>query len=191
MDPEAHALVGAYALDAMDGPQRQRFEAHLEDCEACRTEVAELQATAALLGQAAEAVPPAGMRSRVLDAVDTIRQDAPAVPVGRGPVRVRGKSRLQPVFVAAAAVLTFAVVLFGSLYAQTSARLNRLEDVVAADTVEDDLLTVLSAPDTQVTDVTVSVGGSARFVWSGERQVGVLVGDRLREAPEGRTSARS
>jgi len=48
--PEVHALAGAYALDALDPFERRGYEAHLRECEPCRREVAELQATAARLG---------------------------------------------------------------------------------------------------------------------------------------------
>lgn len=185
-DHEAHALVGAYVLDAMDASQRHAFESHLDDCDVCATEVKELQATAALLGEAAEAVPPPGLRSRVLSEIETIRQEPPVLPLVR-PSRSRRTHR-HPVFAAAAAVLAFAVLLLGSLYAQTSTQLARLEGVAAAD-VGDDLVVVLSAPDARVNQVMAPAGGSARFVWSGERNLGVLIGDHLQPAPQGQTYA--
>ena len=169
--------MGAYVLDAMDASQRHAFELHLEDCRVCSAEVEELKATAALLGEAAEAVPPPGLRQRVLDAIDTIRQDPPLVPLEQPAPR----RRLQPVFAAAAAVLVFAVVTLGSLYAQTSAKLDRLTQ---SDT-GDDLVAILSAPDARIDDVTVPAGGWARFVWSDTRDIGVLVGEHLQPAPEG------
>lgn len=196
MDPEAHALVGAYALDALDAQQRDEFEAHLDECASCRAEAAELQATAALLGQVAETVPPSGMRSRVLDAVNTVRQDAPIVPLD-GPRQQRdqrpqggeGIIRRRPVFAAAAAVLVCAVFVLGALYAQTAAKLKGMEEQVAAADAGDDLVAVLAAPDVRMSDVAVPIGGSARFMWSDQRNLGVLVGNRLPAAPSGRTYA--
>lgn len=199
MDPEAHTLVGAYALDAMDAAQRRVFEEHLDECPQCRTEVAELQATAALLGQATETVPPPGMRHRVIEAIDAIRQDAPVVPLdgprpqrSRWPRRQRSgtaAARRRPALAAVAAVLAFAVLALGTLYAQTAARLKRLDEQVATVDVGDDLVAALSAPDARISDVAGPAGGSARFVWSDRRNVGVLVGDRLPAAPLGRTYA--
>ncbi|MGH8931522.1 MAG: anti-sigma factor [Egibacteraceae bacterium] len=190
-DHEAHALVGAYVLDAMDAPERRAFEAHLEGCESCGIEVKELQATAAQLGHAAEAVPPPALRERVLSAIDAIRQDAPVVPLHQG--RRRGwrsrTARRVPLGTVAAAVLAFAVVALGGLYVQTSADLDRLEQVAAAGGVGDDLVSVLSAPDAQVREITALASGSARFVWSEGRDLGVLVGDRIGEAPDRHTYA--
>ena len=52
--PESHTLAGAYALDAIDGPDRARFERHLARCPACAAELRELrEATARLAGAAA------------------------------------------------------------------------------------------------------------------------------------------
>lgn len=196
MDPEAHALVGAYALDAMDAAQRRVFEAHLDECAMCRAEVAELQATAALLGHAAEAVPPPDMRHRVLEAIDAIRQDAPVVPLDRLPAeraqrarRGAAITRRRPIIAATAAVLAFAVLALGALYARTAARLSRVEEQIATVDAGDDLVAALAAPDARVSDIAVPTGGSARFVWSDQRNIGVLVGNRLPAAPSGRTYA--
>lgn len=190
MDPEAHTLVGAYALDAMDAAQRSVFEAHLEECAQCRMEVAELQATAALLGQAAEAVPPPGMRHRVLEAIDAIRQDAPTVALDRPrPQRGETIARRRPIFAAAAAVVAFAVLALGVLYAQTAARLRGVEQQITAADAGEDMVAVLAAPDVRISDVAAPTGGSARFLWSDQRSVGVLVGDHLPAAPSGRVYA--
>jgi hypothetical protein len=196
MDPEAHTLVGAYALDAMDAAQRRVFEAHLDECELCRAEAAELQATAALLGQAVETVPPPDMRNRVLEAIDAIRQDAPlvALDVSRSqrkqrPQRGEASTKRRSIFAAVAAVLVSAVLGLGMLYAQTAARLKDVQEQMAAVDAGNDLVLVLAAPDVRMSDVTVPTGGSARFVWSDQRDVGVLVGNRLPAAPSGRMYA--
>lgn len=42
-------LLGAYALGAVDQAERQRVEAHLEGCAACRRELAQLREAAAML----------------------------------------------------------------------------------------------------------------------------------------------
>ncbi len=161
-------------LDAMDASQRLAFESHLEDCDVCATEAKELQATAALLGEAAAAVPPPELRRRVLSEIDAIRQDAPVVPLRR-PAPVRRAYR-QPVFAAAAAVLAFAVLTLGGLYTQARSQLDRYE-------------AVLSAPDLLIDDLAVRIGGSAQFRWSDQRNLGVLIGDGLQPAPQGQTYA--
>jgi hypothetical protein len=199
MDPGIHALVGAYALDAMDAAQRRVFEAHLDECALCRAEVAELQATAALLGQTAETVPPPDMRDRVLAAIDTIRQDTSVVALDRRrwpwarrlcqPHRGAAITGRRPLLAVVAAVVAFAALALGTLYAETATRLKRMEQQLATVDANNDLVTVLATPDVRISDVVVPTGGLARFVWSDQRNMGVLVGNHLPAAPSGRTYA--
>ena len=49
---ELEELLGAYALDAVDGEERELVELHLLDCPRCRAEVAEHRAVASFLGSA-------------------------------------------------------------------------------------------------------------------------------------------
>ena len=74
---EMHLLTGAYAADALDAGERDAFEVHLETCDACRQEVAELTATTARLGSAEAVPPPPGLRARVLDEIARTRQLPP------------------------------------------------------------------------------------------------------------------
>ncbi|MFC6343639.1 zf-HC2 domain-containing protein, partial [Nocardioides hankookensis] len=46
---DIHALVGAYAVDAVDDLERAAFERHLAECADCRDEVASLREAAGLL----------------------------------------------------------------------------------------------------------------------------------------------
>src|SRR5262245_38893611 len=80
MNADVHALAGAYAMDALPDNEAVAFTAHLEQCPACRQEVAELQATAAQLGLAATAPPSTQLRDRVLHAVHQTRQVPPVAP---------------------------------------------------------------------------------------------------------------
>ena len=81
---DLHALVGAYALDALDGAERDRFERHLRGCRACESEVRGFAATAAALAMAAAAEPPPGLKQRVLAAAAVTRQSPPAVAGATG-----------------------------------------------------------------------------------------------------------
>lgn len=80
MSTDLHLLSGAYALDALSEDERAEFEAHLAVCEACREEVAEMQATLGDVGSAFEEAPPAGLKNRVLAQIDQTPQDAPLEP---------------------------------------------------------------------------------------------------------------
>lgn len=75
MSADLHMLSGAFALDALSDEEQAEFEAHLEECEACREEVAEMRATLGALGAAYEEAPPAGLRNRVLAQIDQTPQD--------------------------------------------------------------------------------------------------------------------
>jgi anti-sigma-K factor RskA len=74
---ELHTLTGVYALDALDGAERDRFEHHLHRCPQCDNEVRGMRETAGRLGMAVAAVPPAHLRERVLAAVANTRQLPP------------------------------------------------------------------------------------------------------------------
>lgn len=76
---DLHLLTGAYASGALSDEEHDAFVEHLEVCGNCRVEVAELVATAALLGIAAAERPPAGFRERVMAEVATTRQLPPVV----------------------------------------------------------------------------------------------------------------
>ncbi|MCW2933421.1 MAG: hypothetical protein JWM19_4383 [Actinomycetia bacterium] len=64
-----HALAGPYALDALETAERDRFERHLPGCRDCEAEVRALTATATVLGMAAAADPPQGLKRAVLAAI--------------------------------------------------------------------------------------------------------------------------
>lgn len=70
---EAHANpedFDLYALGAIEGEDRQRFEAHLRSCEACQKQLAEAQALCALIGMSAPNVaPPAAVKARLMDTI--------------------------------------------------------------------------------------------------------------------------
>lgn len=50
-------LLGAYALDAVDDPERQAIDAHLQSCHWCATEVVEYREVAAFLSQSGADAP--------------------------------------------------------------------------------------------------------------------------------------
>ena len=61
-----HDLAGAYALDALDDRERARFELHLDECEACRTEVAGLEAGLIAFAESVAERPPARIKREVM-----------------------------------------------------------------------------------------------------------------------------
>jgi anti-sigma-K factor RskA len=83
MSQDPHDLVAAYALDALDADERERFDEHLAGCEECTEQLATLREPVAALAYAAEGpVPSAALRGRILEAA---RQEprAPVIPLRR------------------------------------------------------------------------------------------------------------
>jgi anti-sigma-K factor RskA len=72
--PDLHDFTGAYALNALSPDEEVAFEAHLATCADCRTEVAELEAVAALLADGA-VTPPPELRSELLTRIATTPQE--------------------------------------------------------------------------------------------------------------------
>ena len=61
---QARALLGAYALDAVDQAEREQVEAHLAGCATCRRELAQLREAADMLPPASR--PPEDLWKRVV-----------------------------------------------------------------------------------------------------------------------------
>ena len=79
MSPDLHHLSGAYAVDALEQPERESFEHHLAFCPDCRAEVAELSQTATQLSVLSEATPPPALRDAVLSGITRVRPLPPLV----------------------------------------------------------------------------------------------------------------
>jgi anti-sigma factor RsiW len=80
MSSDIHALSGAYAVDALDSAERAQFEQHLAVCDACREEVAGLQAAAGEIAATTEIAPPPSLRASVLAGIADVRPLPPLQP---------------------------------------------------------------------------------------------------------------
>ncbi|MBN3932537.1 anti-sigma factor [Streptomyces verrucosisporus] len=192
---DLHTLTGAYAVDALDGPEREDFERHLAVCAPCRDEVRELTATAARLGPAASAAPPPGMREEVLRRVATVRQEpprarppagfpgspvSPASTVG-GAGRPRRRTRLV-----LAACLASAVALGGVAAWQYDRARDARQSAEQAQRRADELTGLLAAPDARIAAGELPGGGSATVVVSRSRDRAAFLAARLPEPPAGK-----
>lgn len=102
---DIRALLGAYALNAVDDVERRAVERHLEGCAECAAEVAEHLDTAAML-----AADPAGPPARVWERITAHVEGAPdAVPPPRVMRLRRGARRPRPRLLVAAAAATVLV----------------------------------------------------------------------------------
>jgi Anti-sigma-K factor rskA/Putative zinc-finger len=187
MSADLHTLTGAYAAHALSDGERLAFERHLAACPACVQEVRELTGTAARLGAAVAARPPAVLWERVRAEAVATRQLAPVV--GRAERRRRvergralgllgGRRRFPPLLAAAAALLVAAVSVT-ALNLGLPGRPEQPVDLVAA---------VLGAPDARRVLAALPGGpGQAAVVVSRQQGRAVFQASGLPPAPAGRT----
>jgi anti-sigma factor RsiW len=168
---DRHALAGAYALDALDDAERDRFERHLRRCQACQNEVRGFAATAAALGRAAAAEPPAGLKERVLAAATVTRQLPPVTATPRWRRTLMGKQgaaagttrtfgMIPKIATGVAAVSLAAAVALAVLTIGTNNSLNTERAHNRA------IAAVLAAPDAQIVSGPTTAGGTATVVAS-------------------------
>ena len=120
-DEATHDLTAAYALDALDAHDQERYEEHLATCERCRDELAGFRDPAAMLAYGVESpAPPPQLRSRILDAARAERSNV--VPIRR---------RLPAALGAIAAVAATVAIALGLWAASLSDDLDRERSVVA------------------------------------------------------------
>jgi anti-sigma-K factor RskA len=189
--PEPHTLAGAYAMDALDGTDRARFERHMERCEECTREVAGLHEATARLAAAAALRPPAALRAQLLADTARTRQLPPVTcpaPAGtahhRGPagpgrrpgrILTRVRAPRLAVVLAVVAVLAAVAVWAGGTEgrAPTAGPPRQSHDIVS----------VLTAPDVTVLSGRVRTGGTATVVMSGRERMLVFAAAGLRALP--------
>src|SRR3546814_10569100 len=77
---DIHALVGAYAVDALDDIERQQFERHLATCADCRDEVASLRDASSMLSGIPLSPPPPSLRNRKTTRLQSRHSLLPRMP---------------------------------------------------------------------------------------------------------------
>ena len=161
---DLHALAGAYALNALDGAERDRFERHLRGCRACESEVRGFAATAAALAMATATEPPPELKQRVLAAAAVTRQSPPAVAKAAAHRRPRTtapwRAWLPRLAVPLAAVGLVAAAVLGGVTVWTQHQLTTAQAENQA------IAAVLAAPDAQIASARTSAGGIATVVAS-------------------------
>ena len=189
---EVHTLTGAYVCDAIGPEERAAFEAHLRECEACETEVAELREVTAILGIAAAEQPPATLKQLVDARIRVTRQQPPVVSAQtpetpaptpdvaqpQGPKR-RSASRWAGWALAAALA---GVVAGLSVHAASQQR-----QITSISAQASAMQQLLSAPDATTVHASASSGGQGVVVYSRSRGEAAVVLTGLPALPSGRT----
>ncbi|RZS82983.1 anti-sigma-K factor RskA [Motilibacter rhizosphaerae] len=155
---DAHALVGAYVLDALDPGEREAFERHLAACPDCQAEVPGMRAAAARVAATAYVRPPAHLKSAVLAQVARTRQLPPVVTAVSAPVALAWWRR--PLALAAAVVVLAAAALSAVLGVQLHESRQREAQIAA----------IIAHPEVS-REVALRGGGSATLDVAGGRAV--------------------
>jgi anti-sigma-K factor RskA len=166
---DLHDLVAPYALDALDEDERAEFERHLESCEDCRAQLAELQEAAGALAYAESSEPPPELRARILDAA---RENGKIIQIPR-------RRWLFPATVATAAAAAVAAIAVGLWAVSLSRDLDRERSAKASYARALQLL----GGGAQVTPLADAEGG---LLVAGDGEAALVVCG-LERAPEGRT----
>jgi anti-sigma-K factor RskA len=122
---EASELLGAYALDAVDGDEYLELEQHLDSCPRCRAELDSLREVAAAMGNSVEPLPE-GLWSQIASRLPERQEGAEPPPMPqltpdreagspfRTPSSTRPRRRSVTTLVGAIAVAAVAVaIVFG------------------------------------------------------------------------------
>ena len=180
MQPDVHALTGAYVCDALDEAERAAFEEHLAACPACTQEVAELREVTAVLGMAAAVAPPARLKAAVDARVRVTRQQPrTVVPITSAP-SARRRNRAAWTGWAAAAAL--ACVVTG----QTVYSVHQHDQLSSVSQQASALTALLGAPDARSNSAMVSTGGNAVVVDSRSRDEAAIALSGLHSLPAGK-----
>jgi anti-sigma-K factor RskA len=175
MTIDLHSLMAPYALDALEPDERERFEAHLDQCVDCQLELGGFMATAIRLGDAASHTPPPGLRDRLLAEVSVTPQQRPIVT---SLSERRGLRHALPRLAVAAAVLVAAVGVGGFLVERDHAQDERRENLAIS--------AVIGADDVQSVAQTFDVGGSVKMYMSAAEDSAVIFAKDLPRPEDGK-----
>ncbi|GAA1692193.1 anti-sigma factor [Glycomyces endophyticus] len=167
MSADVHALIGPWAVDAVDDAERALVERHLAECASCAQEAAELREAVWRLSDVTVADPPPRLRDRVLFEASRTRQESPAPePPAPRLRRHRGMPRMRLALAAGALAAVMAVV--GGIVTWSVMRSQ-------APTESDRIAAVLGADDAEVGTVAAEGGGDVTVVRSDALDQAVVV----------------
>jgi anti-sigma-K factor RskA len=174
---EPHTLAGAYAMDALDGRDRARFERHLARCQECAREVSGLREATARLAAAAAAQPPPALKELLRAETARTRQLPPDVAGSRAAAtrRPAQPARVPRLALALAGIAVAAGIAFWAVTGTS-----RLAGAAPHSSA---IVAVLTAPDVTMISASVRTGGSATVVMSQRERSLVFAAVDLRALP--------
>lgn len=168
MSTDLHSLLAPYALDALDPDERNRFEAHLDQCADCQAELSGFMATAVRLGDAVSHTPPPDLRGRLLAQISSVPQERPVVT---SLAQRRGLRRTLPRLAMAAAVLVGVVGIGGYVVEHQDAQEERDRNAAIS--------AVIGAPDVATVAKRFDEGGSVKLYSSTSADSAVIIAKGL------------
>lgn len=188
---ELAELLGAYALDAVDGDERDAVDAHLATCPRCRAEVAEHREVAALLAHAG-APAPEGLWDRIAGALDTpppalTLAPVPSAPTPTAPARPDRRLWARPVTAALAAAAVLVIAVLGIEVYRLDQRLDDQSVAMVEQGLRQEFLAAKEAPGSLRTELSSADEGLTVEVVVAADGRGYLKSEALPELPEGRT----
>ena len=174
-----HLLVGAYAVNALGSAECEQFEQHLNQCSDCGDELAGLREAAGRLAEISAAVPPPGLRAKVLTRIGRTRPLPPVTAAGRN--RAQSRSIHADKHRAGAIGLLALAAAIATLFALTG--LTTLgQDAGISDTTA---RSIRDAPDAKHSLVEFDAGWSATVWHSDSLRQAVLVTENMPAPPRG------
>jgi anti-sigma factor RsiW len=145
-EDEIEALLGAYALDAVDPDEREAVELHLPQCPRCRAELREHLEVAAMLAEGAPA--PDGLWARIADSLEepppalrlavqprsvaaSVVEPAPEAAAPVVPITAAPSSRPKRSAVALVGVAAAVIAVLGIVVVRQESRIDRMDEEVA------------------------------------------------------------
>jgi anti-sigma factor RsiW len=191
---EVHTLTGAYVCDAIGPEERAAFEAHLSECEACETEVAELREVTAILGIAAAEQPSANLKQLVDARIRVTRQQPPVVSAQtpetpQSATSAEGGQVSDPKRRSASrwAGWALAAALAGVVAGLSVHAASQQRQITSISAQASAMQQLLSAPDATTVHASASSGGQGVVVYSRSRGEAAVVLTGLPTLPSGRT----
>lgn len=197
-EDEIEALLGAYALDAVDPDEREAVERHLAACPRCRAELRQHLEVAALLAEGAPA--PHGLWARIADALEepppalrlAVQPAAVPPPVpGAGavvPITSASRSRSKRWATALVGAAAAVIVVLGVVVVRQEDRIDRMDEQLAVPSLEAAAGEAMADPASTKTVLTDPAGGelsATAVVTAGG--TGYLVTPNLPVLPDDRT----
>jgi hypothetical protein len=179
---EIQELLGAFALDAVDGEERDLVEAHLAGCPRCRAEVERHRETASLLAHQGERAPD-GVWDRIAGALDETPPALDLGRIGRRSVPLRVAALTMAV---AAAVILFVGVALGRRDSGDLDRVGRIVDALQKAGLSNAAQAALADPHAEQVNLTSADGRAAAQVVRLADGTGYLVPTKLPALPAGR-----